>query len=86
MSNLIEDESKNPYAFIQWKGTNVCMDFHCDCGAHCHYDGYFAYVVQCPHCGAKWEMPELVKPRRVNEKAYAYWVENPKVLERDEDL
>lgn len=37
--------------FIQWKGTDVCMDFHCDCGWHNHYHGYFAYEVECFQCG-----------------------------------
>lgn len=37
--------------FIQWKGTDVCMDFHCECGHHNHYDGYFAYVIKCRDCG-----------------------------------
>lgn len=38
---FIGDEPENPYAFIQWKGTDVCMDFHCECGAHCHFDGSY---------------------------------------------
>lgn len=37
--------------FIQWKGTDVCMDLHCECGFHNHYDGYFAYEVKCRGCG-----------------------------------
>ena len=54
----------DPHAFVQWKGTDVCMDFHCDCGAHCHFDGMFAYAVKCQHCGAEWEMPFNLFPRR----------------------
>jgi len=38
--------------FIQWKGTDVCMDLHCECGHHNHYDGYFAYTIKCRKCGA----------------------------------
>lgn len=38
-------------AFIQWKGTDVCMDFRCNCGWHNHYDAYFAYEVECFQCG-----------------------------------
>lgn len=37
--------------FIQWKGTYVCMDFHCECGHHNHYDDYFCYVIKCSSCG-----------------------------------
>lgn len=34
-----------PHGWIQWKGTDVCMDFHCECGEANHYDGYFAYQI-----------------------------------------
>lgn len=40
-----------PHAFIQWKGTDVCMDIHCACGHQSHFDGEFAYRVKCPKCG-----------------------------------
>lgn len=54
-----------PSAFIQWKGTDVCMDFHCECGQHYHIDAEFAYTVKCVKCEAVWEMPSHVYPRRV---------------------
>lgn len=75
-----------PYAFIQWKGTHVCMDFHCTCGAALHFDGDFAYTVKCPHCYAAWEMPCFVYPRKVCGKTYGYWADNPKLMERDEEM
>lgn len=43
-------------AFIQWKGTDVCMDVDCpnpechDGGGH--FDGDFAYFLRCYSCGA----------------------------------
>ena len=40
-----------PHGWIQWKGTDVCMDIHCKCGAHCHVDAEFAYNVKCMECG-----------------------------------
>jgi hypothetical protein len=45
--------------FVQWKGTDVCLDFYCDCGPDGggHYDGYFAYGVRCSACGRTWELP-----------------------------
>lgn len=55
--------------FIQWKGTDLCMDFNCPaCGEHSHFDGYFAYHVECGQCGARWEMPTdvPVKPAAKN--------------------
>ena len=44
--------------FIQWKETDLCMDFHCPkCGEHSHFDGLFAYAVRCSACGQDWQMP-----------------------------
>jgi len=80
-----DDDAPSPRAFIQWKGTDVCMDFHCDCGAHCHFDGYFAYAVKCPHCGAVWEMPYMAYPRKMEKENNPHWADNPKPLEPDED-
>ena len=79
-------EPDRPRAFIQWKGTDVCMDFHCECGAYCHFDGYFAYTVKCPHCGAVWEMPHNLFPRRVGTETDPYWRDHPKPLEPDDEL
>jgi hypothetical protein len=85
MSNFIGDDVDDPHAFIQWKGTNVCMDFYCECGAQCHFDGGFAYAVKCPHCGTVWEMPCLVKPRKMQPSHDRYWFVNAQPLEPDED-
>jgi hypothetical protein len=43
--------------FVQWKGTDLCMDFTCDCGGGGHFCGAFAYVIQCPSCKSYYEMP-----------------------------
>lgn len=56
-----------PHCFIQWKGTDVCMDLHCECGQHIHIDAEFAYAVQCVKCETIWEMPSHIYPRRVKE-------------------
>ena len=74
-----------PSAFVQWKGTSVCMDFHCECGAFCHFDGDFAYAVKCPHCGAVWEMPSIMYPRKADNRTHQHWRENPKMMAPDED-
>lgn len=44
------DRPKGPHGWIQWKGTNVCMDVHCGCGHHGHVDDEFAYFYLC-RCG-----------------------------------
>lgn len=72
MSKFAEESDVNePHAFIQWKGTDVCMDFTCECGAaDLHFDGYFAYVVQCPNCLTEWEMPVVLLPRKRGEATF----------------
>jgi hypothetical protein len=45
-----ETYKNQPHGWIQWKGTNVCMDIYCACGYHAHIDDSFAYHVQCPKC------------------------------------
>lgn len=47
--------------WIQWKGTQVCMDVHCACGAHGHIDAEFAYFLKCAHCGRVYATGEVVK-------------------------
>lgn len=46
-----ETDERKPHGFIQWKGTDVCMDIHCKCGHLSHIDGEYAYNVKCPKCG-----------------------------------
>lgn len=45
-----------PHAWIQWKGTSVCMDFRCLCGKGGHIDSTFAYYVRCVACGRTFMM------------------------------
>ena len=52
--------------FIQWKGTDVCLDFHCPCGTSSHGHGLFAYHVRCPGCDAVYEMGTQVIAKRVD--------------------
>lgn len=52
--------------FIQWKGTDLCADFTCDCGYDGHIDGDYAYFVRCGGCGAVYEMGTQVIAKRVD--------------------
>jgi hypothetical protein len=55
--------------FIQWKGTDLCMDFNCPkCGAHSHFDGDFAYAIECGNCNAQFRMPSEIGPLLVEIK------------------
>ncbi|MES2382335.1 MAG: hypothetical protein V4538_14915 [Bacteroidota bacterium] len=47
---LQETYAGKPHGWIQWKGTNVCMDFHCECGNFAHIDADFAYFIKCHVC------------------------------------
>lgn len=57
-----ETELQEPYGLIQWKGTNVCIDLHCVCGAHMHADDEeFFYFVRCGKCKAAYAVGAYVK-------------------------
>ena len=49
--------------FLQWKGTEVCLDFRCPCGATGHFDGWGAYFLMCPSCGSVYELGTQVRAR-----------------------
>lgn len=35
---------------IQWKGTDICADIHCQCGTYSHVDGYIYGEWICRGC------------------------------------
>jgi hypothetical protein len=47
--------------WIQWKGTEVCMDIHCVCGNFGHFDGDFFYTYECPSCHRKYAVGANIK-------------------------
>lgn len=64
--------------FIQWKGTNVCMDVYCRaCGCHFHIDADFAYFVRCPRCRKVYEVGTQVKLTEVEEASAWKITEDP---------
>ncbi len=52
---------EGPHGWIQWKGTNVCMDVHCSCGAQGHIDAEFAYKYKCAACGTLFDIAGYVR-------------------------
>lgn len=50
--NIQETMEGQPHGWIQWKGTDVCMDVWCECGELSHIDAEFLYYVKCPYCGS----------------------------------
>ncbi len=49
------------HGWIQWKGTNVCIDLCCECGHNGHVDGEFFYFYECSACGRKYAIGQTVK-------------------------
>lgn len=49
-----------PHGWIQWKGTGVCIDLHCECGAHGHVDTDFFYFYKCFSCGRVYAVGQNV--------------------------
>jgi hypothetical protein len=78
------DGTPLPYASLQWKGTDACFDFHCKCVAFCHFDGYFAYYVKCPHCSTIYQMPFNLFPREAQDVPADHC--EPVLLEADEGM
>lgn len=58
------------HIFLQWKGTDACMDVYCLCGEHLHFDGYFAYAVQCGGCKQIYELPYFLQMKPVETTEY----------------
>lgn len=60
------------HGFIQWKGTDVCIDLRCECGYHGHYDGLSLYFYRCPACLAGYALGQIVAMIRLNEDQVEY--------------
>jgi hypothetical protein len=59
-------DEPEPHVFLQWKGTDACLDFWCDCGFWGHFDGRFAYALRCPVCQKVWEPANILAIRPVS--------------------
>jgi hypothetical protein len=60
------------HGWIQWKGTDVCVDLHCKCGHHGHYDGDFFYYYKCPKCGERYAVGQNIKLIELTAEQAAY--------------
>lgn len=69
--------------FIQWKGTDVCMDFACPCGHSTHVDGMFCYAIICL-CGAKYRLgTQVIAKLDPDYKGVAYRMKLPVAADGD---
>lgn len=72
------------HGWIQWKGTDACVDLHCKCGALLHYDGDFLYYFECPHCQRMFALGQNIKlieltdsQRKYAEKEHGVVIKHP---------
>lgn len=66
-----------PHGWIQWKGTDVCMDLHCSCGYHGHVDTDFFYFYECPKCHARYAVAQYVKLIPLSDELVAVYRKDP---------
>ena len=74
-----------PHGWIQWKGTDVCIDLYCACGHHGHFDGDFLYYFECPACNAKYAVGQVVKLIPLTAKQAAHVADRLKTCELERD-
>ena len=53
--------------FVQWKGTDICADFECECGGIAHVCGDFVYRIVCGDCGSCYEIPDKFGLKKVKD-------------------
>lgn len=58
-ANEVKPEA--PMGWIQWKGTDVCVDLDCVCGHSAHLDGEFLYFYQCSNCKRKYGLSGYIR-------------------------
>ncbi len=50
-----------PNAFIQWKGTDACIDLYCSCGNQEHLDKDFLYEWKCHKCKRLYKLDATIR-------------------------
>ena len=66
MNKNLNRKHNIPYGWIQWKGTDVCIDIHCVCGKLLHFDGLFMYYVKCSYCSRVYECDGHIKLHKLD--------------------
>ena len=76
-------EEERASAFIQWKGTDVCLDLSCECGYSSHLDAEFAYAIKCPKCKTEYVMPADIVLLKKSDVSPTMYDHESKVCEGD---
>jgi len=61
--------------WVQYKGTDLCVDLHCECGHHGHYDGLFAYAMKCSKCTTPYAVGQNIKLIPLGHKEEEYFTD-----------
>lgn len=72
--------SGDPHGWLQWKGSNVCIDFHCACGHHSHIDADFVYYIRCPKCKQTYSMNPNIEAIPLNVEETQYVLKNSSMV------
>jgi hypothetical protein len=56
-----EGKPEGAVARLQHKGSSMCADVVCECGAHCHIDSDFTYFIRCAECSKLYAVGEVLK-------------------------
>ena len=72
MEYVLDQDSKLS-GYIQYKGTDICIDLCCECGWNDHYDGYFCYGFTCPKCGQSYTLPDELNFTKVEVDSKNDW-------------
>lgn len=78
-----EEIGRGPHLWIQWKGTEVCCDFRCSCGATGHIDADFLYGVVCGKCGQAYEVGTHVTLYPIADRS-TWWIDDPHIVKTEE--
>lgn len=65
------DITEDAHGTIQWKGSDIYMDIHCDCGHTSNIKGDGIFFVKCPSCKTIYELNgfiQLIKRTDITEK------------------
>lgn len=73
--SLQDTPADGPHGWIQWKGTEVCIDLYCPCGHHGHVDAEFFYTYRCK-CGVVYAVGSAVKLIKLTPEQVNYLKEN----------
>jgi hypothetical protein len=68
-------------SWVQWKGTDICVDLTCVCGADFHFDGMFLYYWRCMSCNRVYGMSPYVQAIEIADPVELEYVEKHGAIE-----